>query len=85
EVNEGPKVYVEKINIEGNVRTLDRVIRREFRLVEGDAFNTAKLNRSRSRIRGLNFFANVEVTQTPGEAPDRTIVNVEVKEKSTGQ
>lgn len=85
EVNEGPKVYVEKINIEGNVRTLDRVIRREFRLVEGDAFNTAKLNRSRSRIRGLNFFSNVEVTQTPGEAPDRTIVNVEVKEKSTGQ
>ena len=85
EVNEGPRVYVEKINIEGNVRTLDRVIRREFRLVEGDAFNTAKLNRSRSRIRGLNFFANVEVTQTPGEAPDRTTVNVEVKEKSTGQ
>ncbi len=85
EINEGPRVYVEKINIEGNVRTLDRVIRREFRIVEGDAFNTAKLNRSRSRIRGLDFFANVEITQTPGEVPDRTIVNVEVKEKSTGQ
>ena len=85
QINEGPRVYVEKINIEGNVRTLDRVIRREFRIVEGDAFNTAKLNRSRSRIRGLDFFGNVEITQTPGEAPDRTIVNVEVKEKSTGQ
>ncbi len=85
QINEGPRVYVDKINIEGNVRTLDRVIRREFRLVEGDAFNTAKLNRSRSRIRGLNFFGEVEITQTPGEAPDRTIVNVEVKEKSTGQ
>ena len=85
QINEGPRVYVEKINIEGNVRTLDRVIRREFRIVEGDAFNTAKLNRSRSRIRGLNFFGNVEITQTPGEAPDRTNINVEVKEKSTGQ
>lgn len=85
QIKEGPRVYVERINIEGNVRTLDRVIRREFRIVEGDAFNSAKLNRSRSRIRGLNFFANVEVTQTPGEAPDRTIVNVDVKEKSTGQ
>ncbi|MSP42544.1 MAG: outer membrane protein assembly factor BamA [Alphaproteobacteria bacterium] len=85
QIKEGPRVYVEKINIEGNVRTLDRVIRREFRIVEGDAFNSAKLNRSRSRIRGLNFFANVEVTQTPGESPDRTIVNVDVKEKSTGQ
>ncbi|MDP1671122.1 MAG: outer membrane protein assembly factor BamA, partial [Alphaproteobacteria bacterium] len=85
QINEGPRVYVEKINIEGNVRTLDRVIRREFRIVEGDAFNTAKLNRSRSRIRGLNFFADVEITQTPGETPDRTIINVEVKEKSTGQ
>lgn len=85
QINEGPRVYVEKINIEGNVRTLDRVIRREFRIVEGDAFNTAKLNRSRSRIRGLDFFGNVEITQTPGEQPDRTNINVEVKEKSTGQ
>lgn len=85
EVNEGPRVYVEKINIEGNVRTLDRVIRREFRVVEGDAFNTAKINRSKSRIRGLNFFGEVEITQTPGSAPDRTIVTTEVKEKSTGQ
>ncbi|MEQ1890262.1 MAG: outer membrane protein assembly factor BamA [Alphaproteobacteria bacterium] len=85
QINEGPRVYVQQINIEGNVRTLDRVIRREFRVVEGDAFNTAKLNRSRSRIRGLDFFANVEITQSPGEVPDRTIVNVEVKEKSTGQ
>ncbi len=85
EIDEGPRVYVEKIEIMGNVRTLDRVIRREFRIAEGDAFNTAKINRSRSRIRALNFFANVEITQTPGAQPDRTNVMVEVKEKSTGQ
>ncbi len=84
-IDEGPRVYVEQINIEGNVRTLDKVIRREFRLVEGDAFNTAKINRSRSRIRALNFFEEVEIEQAPGSAPDRTIVNVEVEEKSTGQ
>lgn len=84
-IDEGPRVYVEQINIEGNVRTLDKVIRREFRIVEGDAFNTAKINRSRSRIRALNFFEEVEIEQAPGSAPDRTIVNVEVEEKSTGQ
>src|SRR5690606_14500393 len=55
EINEGPRVYVERIDISGNVRTLDKVIRREFRLVEGDAFNTAKIRRSRQRIRGLGF------------------------------
>ena len=85
EINEGPRVYVERINITGNVRTLDKVIRREFRLVEGDAFNTAKLRRSRQRIRALGFFDNVELTQTRGTTPDRVVVNVDVQEKSTGQ
>lgn len=85
DINEGPRVYVERIDITGNVRTLDKVIRREFRLVEGDAFNTAKLRRSRARIRGLDFFENVEITNEAGSEPDKTVVIVDVKEKATGQ
>lgn len=86
DVQEGPRVYVERIDITGNVRTLDRVIRREFNLVEGDAFNTAKLRRSQQRIRNLGFFEDVKVTNVPSEtAPDRTVVQVEVQEKSTGE
>lgn len=85
EIQEGPRVYVERINIVGNLRTLDKVIRREIRLSEGDAFNTAKLRRSRQRIRNLGFFDKVEVTNVPGESPDRTVVNVEVQERSTGE
>ncbi len=84
-VNEGPRVYVERINITGNVRTLDYVIRREFRLAEGDAFNTAKLRRSRERIRALGFFQKVDVNQVAGSSPDRTVINVNVQEKSTGE
>ena len=84
EVQDGPRVFVERINIVGNSRTTDKVIRREMALVEGDAFSTAKLRRSRDRIRGLQFFERVEVTNVPGEAPDRTVLNVEVQEKSTG-
>lgn len=85
-VDEGPRVFVERIDIVGNVRTVDKVIRREFRLVEGDAFNAAKLRRSRQRIRDLNFFEKVEVNNVPSEtAPDRTVVRVEVAEKSTGE
>ena len=84
EIQEGPKVFVERIDIQGNERTLDRVIRREFRLVEGDAFNTAKLRRSRQRIRNLGFFRTVDVETQPGSVPDKTIVTVEVEEQSTG-
>jgi outer membrane protein insertion porin family len=84
EVSEGPRVYVERIDITGNVRTLDNVIRREFRIVEGDAFNTAKLNRSRQRIQNLDYFEKVNVSQVPGSAPDKTIVKANVEEKSTG-
>jgi len=84
-INEGPRVFVEKINIAGNVRTLDKVIRREFRLVEGDAFNASKLRRSRTRIRNLGFFETVDVEQIPGSAPDKTILNATVEEKPTGQ
>ncbi len=84
EIQEGPKVFVERIDIEGNVRTLDRVIRREFRLVEGDAFNSAKLRRSRQRIRNLGFFRTVEVETQQGSTPDKTLITVEVEEQSTG-
>lgn len=85
EINEGPRVYVERINITGNVRTLDRVIRRELRLVEGDAFNVAAVARSEQRIRALGFFDTVEITQQEGTAPDRTVLNVGVEERSTGE
>ncbi|RAU22569.1 outer membrane protein assembly factor BamA [Paramagnetospirillum kuznetsovii] len=86
EIQEGPRVFVERIDITGNVRTLDKVIRREFRLVEGDAFNSAKLRRSRQRLKDLNFFEKAEVTNVPSEtAPDRTIIKVDVQEKSTGE
>jgi len=84
EIDEGPRVYVERIDIEGNVRTLDEVIRREFRLVEGDAFNSTKLSRSRQRIQNLGFFRTVVVENEPGSAPDKTVVKVTVEEQSTG-
>lgn len=84
EVNEGPRLFVERIEIQGNARTEDQVIRREFRLVEGDAFNASKLSRSRQRIQNLGFFGKVRVDQVPGSAPDKTVLEVEVEEKSTG-
>lgn len=86
EVREGPRVFVQRIEIKGNVRTLDEVIRREFELVEGDAFNSAKLRRSRQRIRDLGFFQSVEVTNEPVvDQPDQTVIKVEVEEQSTGE
>ena len=85
DVQEGPQVYVERIDIVGNVRTLDKVIRREFQLVEGDAFNTTKMQRSQQRIKNLGFFRKVEVTNTPGSAADKTVVTAEVEEQSTGE
>jgi len=85
QIEEGPRVYVERINIRGNVRTLDRVIRRNVALVEGDAFNSAKIRRSRKDINNLNFFSDVNITNDPGSAPDQTVINVDVTEKSTGE
>jgi outer membrane protein insertion porin family len=84
-VQEGPQVYVERIDIVGNVRTLDKVIRREMRLVEGDAFNANKLSRSKDRLKNLGFFKKVETTTTQGSAPDKTVIAVEVEEQSTGE
>lgn len=84
-VGEGPKVFVERIDIEGNVRTLDRVIRREFQLAEGDAFNTSKMRRSSRRVRNLGFFRSVDVTNQEGSQPDRTVITATVEEQSTGE
>lgn len=84
-VEQGPRVYVEKINITGNTRTLDKVIRRQFRLVEGDAFNRVLVDRSRTRIKALGFFKDVDIKTAPGSQPDRTVLNVNVTEQSTGQ
>ena len=84
-IQEGPRVYVERIDISGNVRTLDEVIRREFRVVEGDAFNASKIRRTRQRIQNLGFFSKVDLKTAPGSTPDRTIIDVNVEEQSTGE
>ena len=84
EVNEGPRVYVERIDIGGNIQTLDRVIRREMRLSEGDAFNRVLLDRSKRSIQGLGYFSEVEIEELPGSAPDRTVLDVKVTEQQTG-
>ena len=84
-VGEAPRVYVERIDITGNVRTQDKVIRREFRLAEGDAFNSELIRRSRQRIEDTQYFGKVNVTSAPGSAPDRAVINTVVEEKSTGE
>ena len=84
-IKPGPRVYVERINVTGNVRTLDEVIRREFRISEGDAYNNSKLQRSEQRLNNLGFFEKVDIKNEQGSAPDKTVVNVDVKEKSTGE
>ncbi|NNC38950.1 MAG: outer membrane protein assembly factor BamA [Hyphomonadaceae bacterium] len=82
---EGPRVYIERIDIVGNTTTLDYVIRRELELVEGDAFNRILLDRSRNRVRALRFFEDVEITEVQGATPDRAIVEVKVTEQPTGE
>lgn len=84
ELVEGPRVYVERIDIEGNDRTLDRVIRRQFKIVEGDAFNAREVEKARAKIRALGFFANSEVTTERGDTDDRAVIKVKVEEQSTG-
>ena len=84
-IEEGPKAYIERINISGNVRTLDEVIRRRFVIAEGDAFNTAKLRESRRRVRGLGFFEKVGLKRRRGDTPEKVEVDVEVEERSTGE
>ena len=85
DVGEGPRVYVQRIDIVGNARTKDNVVRREFRLAEGDAFNASLLRRTRQRITDLEFFNNVSVNAQPGSSPDRSIVTASVEERATGE
>ncbi|MDT9597684.1 outer membrane protein assembly factor BamA [Sphingosinicella sp. GR2756] len=86
QVAETPRVYVERIDINGNTSTRDKVIRREFRLAEGDPFNSVRVKRSRDRIQSLGFFQdNLEIEQTQGSAADRVILAVDVEEKATGE
>ena len=84
-VEEGPRAYIERINIRGNTRTRDYVIRREFDIVEGDPYNRALVDRAERRIKNLGYFKTVKITNEPGSAPDRTIINCEVEEQSTGE
>ncbi len=84
-IEEGPRVYIERIDIVGNVRTLDKVIRREFRLAEGDAYNRLLVDAARRRLTRLQFFKKVTITNEPGSAPDRVILVVRVEEQPTGE
>ncbi len=84
-VKEGPRVYVERIDIVGNIQTLDHVIRRELTLVEGDAYNRVLVDRSKNRVRGLGFFKDASIEELPGSAPDRTVLQVKVEEQPTGE
>lgn len=84
-LGEGPRVYVERIDISGNSRTKDKVIRREFRLAEGDAFNAALVRRSRQRLQDLGYFNSVQITSQPGSTPDRVLLNTAIEEKATGE
>jgi outer membrane protein insertion porin family len=83
-IDEGPRVYIERINIRGNTRTRDYVIRREFDLSEGDAYNRALVDRTERRLKNLDFFKTVKVTTEPGSSSDRVILVVDLEEKSTG-
>ena len=83
-IDEGVRAYIERINIRGNTRTRDYVIRREFDISEGDPYNRALIDRAERRIKNLNFFKNVKITNEPGSAPDRVVINVDVEEQSTG-
>lgn len=84
-VDEGPRAYIERINIRGNDRTVDYVIRREFDIAEGDAFNRVMIDRAERRLKNLGYFKNVRITTEPGSAPDRVVVNVDVEEQPTGE
>ena len=84
-LNEGQKAFVESINISGNARTLDEVVRREMTLVEGDPFNAAKLKKSEQNIKDLGFFETVKVKPKEGSTPDKTDIDVEIEERSTGE
>jgi outer membrane protein insertion porin family len=83
-ITRGPRIFVERIDIEGNATTLDQVIRRQFRTVEGDPFNPREIRRAAERIRALGFFSNANVEAEQGSSSDQVIVNVDVEEQPTG-
>ncbi len=83
-LSRGPRVFVERIDIEGNTTTLDRVVRRQFRIAEGDPFNPREIRDSAERIRALDFFATSNVNAREGSRPDQVVVDVDVEEKPTG-
>jgi outer membrane protein insertion porin family len=85
DVKEGPRVYVGRIDVVGNTRTLDYVIRRELLLTEGDAYNRVLVDRSKLQVKALGFFKDVDIQQVPGDAPDRTNLQVKVTEQPTGE
>ena len=84
-VEEGTRAYIERINVRGNIRTRDYVIRREFDIGEGDAYNRALVDRAERRLKNLNYFKTVKITNEPGSAPDRVVINVDVEEMATGE
>ena len=85
EINEGPRVYINEIEIAGNTRTVDKVIRREFSLAEGDAYNKFAINYSKDSIRALNFFSEVDIKEIKTEYPDKLDLEIVVEEKNTGE
>ena len=85
QVTEGPRVYIERIDIVGNSRTIDPVIRQKMLVAEGDAYNRVLVDRSKVSVRSLGFFKDVDITQQPGSAPDKTVLRVSVTEQPTGE
>ena len=83
-IDEGPRVYIERINVRGNTRTRDYVIRREFDISEGDAYNRALVDRAERRLKNLDYFKEVKIVSEPGSSADRVVLNVNLEEKSTG-
>jgi len=83
-IDQGPRTYVERIEIHGNTRTRDYVIRREFDIAEGDAYNKTLIDRAERRLKNLNYFKTVKISNRPGSAPDRIVLDVEAVDQSTG-
>jgi outer membrane protein insertion porin family len=84
-IDQGPRIYIERINVNGNLRTHDYVVRREFRLAEGDAYNPLLVDKAKKRLQELGFFKAVDIKRRPGSAPDRVVLDVDLLEQSTGE
>jgi outer membrane protein insertion porin family len=84
-IEQGSRGYIERINVRGNTRTRDYVIRREFDIAEGDAYNKVLIDRAERRLKNLNYFKSVRITNEPGSAPDRIVLNVDLEEQATGE